>query len=80
MEPVLSMTKSVVVAPATVEEEMRKRLVLVSVELAEMASLANGEVVPRPRLPVEVSLMYSVSVPVVFLLKKASTDAGEVDE
>ena len=42
--------KSVVVAEA-VELAMAKSMVLVSPLLAEMESLAYGEVVPSPRLP-----------------------------
>lgn len=51
--PAFEMVKSVLVAPAAVVEEIRKRFVPVSPGFAETANRAKGEVVPTPKFPVD---------------------------
>ncbi len=55
--PVLAMEKSVVVAEA-VEDEMRKAVVVPFAVLSEIASVAKGEVVPIPTLPVGLKVRF----------------------
>ena len=63
MIPVLSILKRVVVANAAVEDEIWKSVRLVSPPTAASESFANGDVVPRPKLPAEVRRMRSESEP-----------------
>ena len=51
VEPMLETEKSVVVANAAVEEEILKSVWLVSPLTAATESFANGDVEPRPTLP-----------------------------
>ena len=52
VDPVFEILKSVEVAPVLVVEEMVKSVLLREVDAAWRESVAYGEVVPRPRLPV----------------------------
>ncbi len=71
--PVLVRMSGVVVAPATVDEDTRKRFVLVSAPLACIDSFAQGVVLPMPIIllteSMNIVLPSNWALPLVYMLK-----------